>query len=460
MKEHQHIEWKRSWRDDYLKWMCGFANADGGVLAIGLDDQGRVVGIDHAQRLLEELPNKVRDLLGIMVDTNLRAEGGKEYLEIRVDAYPSPISYRGEYYFRSGSTNQMLKGAALDRFLLRKHGRTWDSVPHPGVTCGELDGGTLATFRRLALKSQRLPEAVLDEPDLGLLEKLRLTERDYLTRAAVLLFHPDPQRYFTGASVKIGYFESNADLRYQDEIEGNLISQVNQVIEVLKAKYLKAWISYEGIQRVESWPLPLPALREAVLNAVIHKDYASCIPIQISVYADKLMIWNPGELPPSWTIDKLLGKHASIPYNPDVAGVFFRAGMIEAWGRGIERIFDACRAAGTPIPEVEVESTGLWMVLPFLPKQEGESPGETTQEAGVKTPVKTRVKTPVKTPERILEILEENPDLALVDVAKAIGKSLSAVERASAKLVQEGRLRRVGPRKGGHWEVIGMDGDE
>ena len=148
-----------------------------------------------------------------MVAVNLRMEEGKEYLEIRVDAYPSPISYKGEYYFRSGSTNQRLKAAALNRFLLRKHGRTWDSVPHPGVHCGDLDAGTLATFRRLALKSGRLPDVVLNEPDPGLLEKLRLTERDYLARAATLLFHPHPQRYFTGASVKIGYFQSIADLR-------------------------------------------------------------------------------------------------------------------------------------------------------------------------------------------------------------------------------------------------------
>lgn len=96
-------------------------------------------------------------------------------------------------------------------------------MPHPGVTCEDLDTHTLATFRRLAQRSGRLPDAVLNEADLTLLEKLRLTERDYLTRAAILLFHPDPQRYFTGASVKIGYFESDADLRHQDEIEGNLI---------------------------------------------------------------------------------------------------------------------------------------------------------------------------------------------------------------------------------------------
>ena len=114
MKESQCIEWKESWHDEYLKWISGFANAEGGVLEIGRDDSGNIVGVAQAARLLEEIPNKVRDVLGIMVDVNLREESGKEFLEIRVDPYPSPVSYKGQYHYRSGSTKQELKGAALE----------------------------------------------------------------------------------------------------------------------------------------------------------------------------------------------------------------------------------------------------------------------------------------------------------------------------------------------------------
>ena len=134
MNESQHIEWKESWRDDHLRWVSGFANAEGGVLEIGRDDDGRVVGISDASRLLEDLPNKIRDLLGILVDVNLQHEGGRDYLEIVTPAYPWPISYRGHYYQRSGSTLQELRGAALDHFLLRKQGRTWDAVSYTHLT--------------------------------------------------------------------------------------------------------------------------------------------------------------------------------------------------------------------------------------------------------------------------------------------------------------------------------------
>ncbi|MEI7696482.1 MAG: RNA-binding domain-containing protein, partial [Chlorobium sp.] len=218
MQENQHIEWKESWREEYLKWICGFANAEGGVLVIGQNDKGTVVGIHNARKLMEDIPNKVRDILGIMVDVNLCDEAGKETLEIIVEAYPYPVSYKGEYFYRSGSTKQELKGAALHRFLLGKQGLHWDGVPLPHVSVSDLDTNALAYFRRQALKSQRLTPEIIDESDELLLDQLHLVEGKYLKRAVALLFHPDPERFFTGAYIKIGFFENNVDLRYQDEV--------------------------------------------------------------------------------------------------------------------------------------------------------------------------------------------------------------------------------------------------
>ena len=284
--------------------------------------------------------------MGILVDVNLKEKDGKNYLEIVTEAYPYPISFRGKYYQRSGATNQELKGAALDRFLLRKQGRTWDSVPVPYLKWQELDNVTLDQFRSYAKKSGRMDETDLLDNTQELLDKLRLFESNYLKRAAALLFHPDPEKYITGAFIKIGYFKADADLIYQDEIHGNLFQQVQSTLNLISTKYLRATISYEGIQRVETLPIPRKALREALLNAVVHKSYESLTPIQIAIYDDKLEIWNCGTLPEEWSIDTLLGKHRSRPYNPDIANVFFRAGEIDAWGRGVERIIVACKAYG------------------------------------------------------------------------------------------------------------------
>jgi len=252
MKESQHIEWKESWSDDHLRCVCGFANAEGGTLLIGRDDKGRMAGITNAARLLEELPNKIRDLLGIVVQVNLRREKSLEYLEIMTPAYSSPISYRGHYYQRSGSTLQELKGAALDRFLLRRQGRTWDGVPVPGVAIRDLSGAAIKRFRTLANQSSRVEPGILRIPVLNLIDKLRLNEGNRLKRAALLLFHKDPERFVSGAFVKIGFFRTESDLAYHDEVHGDLFTQVAATIELLQTKYLKAAIRHE---------VPAPCLR-------------------------------------------------------------------------------------------------------------------------------------------------------------------------------------------------------
>ena len=139
MTESQNIEYKSVWKDEYLKWICGFTNANGGILYIGKNNDGSVVGVKNADKLLEHIPNKVRDILGIIVDVNLHTQNKLNFLEIIVESYPYPVSCKGQYHFRSGSTKQELKGAALDKFLLRKQGKHWDGVPVPYVTFDELD---------------------------------------------------------------------------------------------------------------------------------------------------------------------------------------------------------------------------------------------------------------------------------------------------------------------------------
>lgn len=358
-KEHQNTEWKESWHDDYFKWICGFANAQGGTLFIGIDNKGNTKHLDNAKKLLEDLPNQVRDLFGLMVDVNLHTTNGDDYLEIVVEPYPFPISLRGKYYYRSGSTLQELKGAALTRFLLQRQGKKWDAVPIPNVTAGDLKNDTFDFFRKKATKSKRLEPEDLDGTNQELLESLQLYLEDekMLKRAAVLLFHPKPEKYVTGGYIKIGYFENEADLMYQDEAHGNLFEQIEKTMDLLFTKYIKALISYEGISRIETYEYPKEAIREALLNAVAHKDYSGGAPIQIKVYKDRILIWNDGQLPENWTVTNLLMKHASKPYNPDIANTLFRSGYIESWGRGIEKMVNYCLDAGIPTPNYSFEGS-------------------------------------------------------------------------------------------------------
>lgn len=363
MSESQSTEYKSIWRDEYLKWICGFANANGGTIFIGKDDSGKVLGITDAKRLLEEIPNKVRDVLGILVDVNLYETKEGDYLEVIVEPYPNAVNYKGQYHYRSGSTKQELKGVALDKFLLQKKGKHWDGAPIPNVLAEDLKQETFELFKKRGIRSQRLSEESLTDTNEQLLENLKLKEGKYLKRAALLLFHPDPEKFITGAYIKIGFFENDADLIFQDEIHGNLFEQIEKTVDLLFTKYIKALISYDGIYRIETYEYPKEAVREALLNAVAHKDYSSGSTIQISVYKDKMMIWNAGQLPENWTIETLLEKHSSSPYNPDIANAFFRSGYIESWGRGITKMTSLCLEAGLPKPTFYYKTSGIWAVF-------------------------------------------------------------------------------------------------
>jgi ATP-dependent DNA helicase RecG len=363
MQESQNIEWKENWKDEYLKWICGFANANGGIIIIGKTDSGKIIGLRNTKKLLVDIPNKVRDILGILVDVNLHKTTNGDFLEIIIEPHPFPVNYKGHYHYRSGSTKQELKGAALDKFLLEKKGKKWDGVPVPNVFVDDLKNETFEFFKKRAIFSKRIDEGVLTENNIIILENLKLTEKPYLKRAAVLLFHPDPEKYVTGAFIKIGYFQTDTELIFQDEVNGNLFEQVEKTIEILFTKYIKAIISYEGIHRVETYQYPKDAVREAILNALAHKDYSIGVPIQISVYDDKLMIWNGGQLPDDWTIENLMHKHSSIPYNPDIANAFFRTGYVEAWGRGTIKILEQCEEIGLPKPEFKNNGNDFWVIF-------------------------------------------------------------------------------------------------
>ena len=354
MPEKKNVEWKARWKDEYLEWICGLANAQGGRIYIGCKDNGEVVGVPDAKKLMEGIPDKVRDAMGIIVDVNLLEKDGLSYLEIDVPACPVCISCKGIYYYCNDGTKQKLSGPALESFFLRRRGVSWDNMPFPLFRMEDVSDSEVERFRRLAAKRERIAPDLLTEPKEVLLQKLHLVNNGYLTNAAMLLFAKDPQDWQQGAYIKIGYFESDADLVYQDEIHGSLLAQVDKAIEVICLKYMRAKISCEGIRRIKRYFVPEAALREALLNAVCHKRYESCIPIQVSIYKDRLYVANVGVLPKTWATDNLYGKQEARPYNPNVAAVMYDAGFIESWGRGVERIRSACAAYGLPEPEYTV----------------------------------------------------------------------------------------------------------
>ena len=363
MPEQQNIEFKQSWHDDYLKWVCGFANAQGGVIFIGKDDKGQIVGISDYKNLLEEIPNKVRNLMGITVEVNLHDPvSGRYVIEIITRPYTVPISLRGRYYYRSGSTKHELTGTSLNEFLLMKSGKAWDDVLEPHAALSDIDEQSIKTYLSAAEKAGRLPENVgLSLSDL--LEKLRLSKNGQLKRAAIILFGKDPGKFYPNTFVKIGRFgKDDADLIFQEVEDGNIITLLPAILNQLNHKFLTRQVDFEGMHRIEKGEYPVPAIREMILNALVHRNYMGA-PIQIRVYDDKINIWNEGSLPEGLTFDALKKTHSSRPRNPIIADVCFKAGYIDAWGRGTIRIIDSCKEAELPEPEMKERDGGFLITL-------------------------------------------------------------------------------------------------
>jgi len=440
MSESQNIEYKLKWQDDYLKWICGFANSNGGSVFIGVNDDGDVSGISNHKRLMEEIPNKTRNLMGVTVTINLRKENNKFYLQIITPAYSVPVSLRGRYYFRSGCTNMELTGNSLNDFLMRKFGQTWDNVIEESFKSDEIELSAIENFKKLA--ADRIPSIASETDPILLLKKLNLIKDKHFKRAAVLLFGKNPQKYFLQAHIKIGRFASDADIVTSDIIKGNLFQQVEQTLNILKTKYLLSPISYEGIHRREKLEYPYFALREALLNAIIHRNYYTTSAVQIRVYDDKLLIMNEGKLPDDLTVEDLKHDHLSKPRNTLLADVFYKSGFIESWGRGTLKIINECMNEN--LPEPIFESRRHLFSVTFK---------KTDQKTDQKTDRKTDRKT-LTTEDQILSLIVEDNKITLSQIARLIKKGLTITKEYVRKLKSEGKIERVGPAKGGHWKII------
>ena len=279
MSESQNIEYKESWRDEYLKWICGFANAQGGRIYIGIDDNQQVVGVADTKRLMEDIPNKIVNYLGIVADVNLLHKEGKDYIEIAVQPCNLPIAYHGIYHYRSGSTKQELKGAALQQFLLRKMGHSWDDIENERATLDDIDRQAIDFFLRKAVDAGRMPVDSLNETTEKVLSNLNLIGGEgKLRNAALLLFGKNPAKFFTSVQFRIGRFgRDEADLMFQDVVDGNIIQMTDRVIEVLKSK------NDDPLNDPLNDPLKLSSLEKDILKLIVKDNQSTYDNLAISL---------------------------------------------------------------------------------------------------------------------------------------------------------------------------------
>ncbi len=206
---------------------------------------------------------------------------------------------------------------------------------------------------------------------------------------------------------------------------------------------MKAWIESGKLQRQEKWLYPPDAIREALANALAHRDYASPGKVQVRIFDDRLEVWNPGLLPPPLTLEKLKGKHDSFPRNPLIAKAFFWIKFAEDVGSGTSKIIQWCKEWGLPEPAYE-EAGASFVTVFYNPK-----PEESIQRGSDKRLVEGLVESQRK----MLDLIKKNPHVSKKELSSRVGISTTAIDKNINQLKKKGLINRVGPDKGGHWEV-------
>lgn len=454
-KECQNVEFKRIWKDEYLKWICGFANAQGAVMYFGVADNHEVCGLMDSKKLLEDLPNKVVNYMGLVVDVNLYEQDGLDYIEVVIEPSNVAISYKGKYYYRSGSTMQELNGVSLQQFLLKKMGRSWDDITNERATLGDIDRKAIDYFLKKGIEAQRIPESECEISTKDVLDSLGLLDDNgYLKNAAILLFGKNPQKYFPSVVFKIGRFgKDEADLMFQDVIEGNIIQMADRVMEALQAKYLVSPVRFKGMQRYETLEIPKEALRELLYNAIAHKDYTGP-DIQMHIYNDHIEIWNEGELPGGYDEKVLYGKHSSKPRNRNIASAMFKAGFIDTWGRGFKKIREGFEKAGIPMPRVEnfcggvqvtIERTKFMQMMDVGDNVGGNVGGDV---GGLNTAKLTERQ------RKMRELMQRNPQISASEMSEVLSVTRRTIERDIAFMHKVGIIIREGNVKSGRWVLV------
>ena len=449
-KECQNVEYKTSWHDKYLEWICGFANAQGAVMYFGVNDDHEVVGLKQTEKLLEDIPNKIVTTMGIVVDVNLYDLDGLEYIEVYIEPSNIPINYRGKYYYRSGSTMQELRGSALQQFILKKMGRSWDDITNEHATLDDLDRSAIDYFLRKGIKAGRINADEADASTQSVLENLNLISEDgKLKNAALLLFAKKPQRYFTCVEFKIGRFRRDeADLVTQDVVEGNIIQMTDRVVDILRTKYFTSPIHYESMQRIEQLEVPEDALREILYNAIAHKDYMGA-PIQMRVWDDYVEVWNEGSLPKELTPEALLRHHSSHPRNKNIAYTFFKAGFIESWGRGYKKIREGFEGVGLPMPKIEDVEGGVRVTFQRNNVSNSQKGHDITKDDPKDDPKEVSERQRL-----MLQEINANDTITIQEMTQKIKVSEKTIKREIALLQGMGALMREGGRKEGRWVVL------
>jgi len=359
LKESQKVELKKSLSqlDEALKAICAFLNHKGGKVYFGVDDKGKIIGLEVTDKTLRKISQQIHSRIKPEIAPEIKEikQEGKSTIEVIIpEGANKPYFLNGIAYKRVGTENRIIPPDELKKIILEQKQTRWDEEICDDATLKDIDEKAVRDFLEKA-KRERNYET---QPGLKLgniLEKLGLMIDNKLTNAAILFFGKNPQKFFPQAEVRCARFKGNdvtspfIDMKI---ISGRLPEQIEKAEEFVLFNIKKAaWIEPGVARRIEKFEYPPEAIREAIVNAICHRDYRSSGNVQIRIFDEKMEIWNPGTLPEGITVESLKKQHLSKPRNKSIAKLLFLTKHIEQWGSGTNKMVEVCIKEGLPEPE-------------------------------------------------------------------------------------------------------------
>lgn len=446
MRENRYIEFKSSFNDATIESLVAFANTKGGKVYIGVDAKGiPLSGFKIGEETLQQWLNqiKVKTQPAIVPDVNFKKLKGTIIVELYIPEFPiKPVSFKGRYYKRVENSNHQLSLQEISNFHLQTFNNSWDNYFTNTHTLTTISFDKVTAFIKSMEKVRQIP---LSDDPLTVLYKYELIKDDKISNACGLLFG---NKDIFSAAIELGRFSSPDLIKDGMTSRSDLFNQVEEVLSFVRKHTNKEFIITGQAQREERWQYPPEAIREIVINMIVHRDYRHYGDSTVKMFDDYIEFFNPGALPEDLSVEQLLsGRYVSQSRNKKIAAMFKEAGLIEKYGSGIRRIRNAFIAYGLKEPVFENFQYGFKVtVFSKVGDRVGDKVGD---EVGDALPI-----TLTENQEKILSLLKEQPSLSARQLSSIIDLSQRKVEENVKKLKETGKLTRIGNNKKGHWRVM------
>jgi len=441
--ESETVEFKARFNKETIISLAAFANTKGGKVVVGVDNKGRVIGIDvgpeTVQRYLNEI--KVATYPQIIANVDKHQIDGKTVLVFEISEYPvKPISFKNRYYKRVKNSNHLLTLDEIVDLQQQSLNISYDVYPLK-ENLSSLDTALLGKFIETINSRGRIN---LQDDLLTNLTKLKLVRAVKPTLAAMLLFGNH------GYSIHIGRFKSEDTIIDDLLIKDPLLVALDEAMIFIK-KHISLSYRFDGsLKRKERWQYPLAAIRELLLNSVVHRDYKHASDIVIKIFDDRIVFTNPGRIYGNLTIEDLeRDDYVSSIRNKLLAESFYLMGDIEKYGTGFIRIRKLIK--NYPGVSYSISETG-----DFFKVEMRHTPTKTTIKPPLETPLKTEIQDVYLTEleGKIFKQIQIDNHITFENIATNLSISRNTVKEYVDKLKNKRVLRRVGGRRGGHWEIL------